>query len=135
MKRDERSILLSEFRISARIVAYHDFQGTGVRIPDQGLAVSGPLEDAYESLPYCGYTMDYVIGVCHSRDAGIEFVSEGFEKLGLSRTISNPRPSDPSEDDDNSSLDTLMVLTPIGRAVMEMAWLGGMCLTSFNPNS
>ena len=131
----ERAILLSTFHISARIVSYPDMQGTGVRIPDTGLAVSGPLEDAYDCIPTCQFTGDYVIGVCHSREAGIEFVPEGFDKMGLSRCIPNPRPMDPSEDDDSSSLDTLTVLTPLGRAVMEMAWLGGMALTSFNPNS
>ncbi|KAF8904399.1 hypothetical protein CPB84DRAFT_1772939 [Gymnopilus junonius] len=139
---NERAILLNSFHISARILAYRDLQGTGVRIPDAGLAVSGPLEDAFENTPPHGIPQagnwktedDIVLGCCHSRDSGIEFYSEGFEKLGLARAVPNPRPLEPSEDDDNSSFDTIPVLTPMGRAVMEMVWLGSMALTSFNPN-
>ncbi|KAF8160730.1 hypothetical protein B0H34DRAFT_349660 [Crassisporium funariophilum] len=137
-KRDERTVLLSNFHISARVVTYRELQGSGVRIPDVGLAVSGPLADAYESMPKSVRADDnYVLGICHSREAGIEFVPEGFEKMGLSRSIPNPNPrlSETNEDDDSQSLDTLVVLTPIGRAVMEMAWLGGLALTSFNPSS
>lgn len=98
--------------------------------------MSGPLEDAFESMPRRTWQVqgDYVVGCCHSRDSGIEFYSEAFEKLCLTRTVPNPRPLEPSEDDDNSSFDTIPILTPMGRAVMEMAWLGSMALTSFNLN-
>lgn len=131
----DRNVLLSAFRISARIVAYRDFQGSGVRIPDLGLAVSGRLEDAYVTMPSVPLLDDYVIGICHSRENGIEFIPEGFDKLGLATHIPNPAAAKHSEDDeDNHSSDSLTVLTPIGRAVMEMVWLGGMALTSFNPN-
>ncbi|KDR75133.1 hypothetical protein GALMADRAFT_157006 [Galerina marginata CBS 339.88] len=131
---NDRVVLLHSFHISGRVFAYRDLQGSGVRIPDVGLAVSGPLKDAYDSIPDTIRKDDYVIGVCHSRESGIEFIPEGFEKMGLSRTIPNPRPAEPSEDDDSQSFDTIPVLTPIGRAVMEMAWLGSMAVTSFNPN-
>ncbi|KAJ3493999.1 hypothetical protein NLJ89_g10901 [Agrocybe chaxingu] len=134
-RRDDRSVFLSTFHISARVVSYRDMQGSGVRIPDVGLAVSGPLQDAYESMPHPSVIgSDYVIGVCHSREAGIEFVPEGFEKMGLSHAILNPRTMEENEDDDTGSMDTISVLTPIGRAVMEMAWLGSLAVTSFNPN-
>jgi len=130
----ERAIFLNTFHITARVVSYRDLQGSGIRIPDTGLAVSGPLSDAYDHLPSSFRQDDYVIGVCHSRESGVEFVPEGFEKMGLTRNIPNPRAAESAEDDDSGSFDTLTILTPIGRAVMEMAWLGGMALTSFNPN-
>jgi hypothetical protein len=130
----EKAIFLNTFHITARVVSYRDLQGSGVRIPDTGLAVSGPLFDAYDLLPSSFRQDDYVIGVCHSRESGVEFVPEGFEKMGLTRNVPNPRAAESVEDDDSGSFDTLTILTPIGRAVMEMAWLGGMALTSFNPN-
>jgi len=130
----ERATFLSTFHITARVVSYRDLQGTGVRIPDTGLAVSGPLFDAYDHLPSSSRQDGYVIGVCHSRESGVEFIPEGFEKMGLTRNVPNPRAAESAEEDDSGSFDTLIILTPIGRAVMEMAWLGGMALTSFNPN-
>ncbi|KAF9529260.1 hypothetical protein CPB83DRAFT_790307 [Crepidotus variabilis] len=131
-RQDERYVLLNSFHISARVVSYAELQGTSMRIPDVGLAVSGPLQEAYESMPQCTLANDYVIGMCHSRSNGFEFFPEGFEKMGLSQNIPNPRIMELTTDDDRSSLDTLAVPTPMGRAVMEMAWLGGMALTSFH---
>lgn len=137
-KREERGVLLTNFYISARIVSHFELQGTGIRIPDVGLAVSGPLDDAYNSIPGNMPTNDpcgeYILGVCNSRDAGIDFLQETFDRMGLSRTIPNPNPIVVDDDDDCQSLGTVAVLTPLGRAVMEMAWLGGLALTSFNPS-
>ena len=132
-KREERGVFLSNFYIGARIVSHRELQGTGIRIPDVGLAVSGPLEEAYSNMPTTVPYGDYILGVCNSRDAGIEFLQEGFEKMGLSRNMPNPNTVAADDDDDDSSLDAVAVLTPLGRAVMEMAWLGGLALTSFNP--
>ena len=130
-------VLLTTFHISARVVAYHDLQGSGVRIPDQGLAVQGPLADAYGSMPTSirdQGLVDWVIGVCHSREAGIEFVPESLEKMGLCRTFPNsPTLSTRDLRDEEDEEESDLVLTPIGRAVIEMAWLGGMALTSFGP--
>lgn len=131
----DRSIFLHTFHISARVFSYRDLQGSGIRIPDAGLAVTGPLKEAFESIPACIRKDDYVIGVCHHRESGVEFVPEGFEKIGLSKNVPNPRPSEPSEDDDSNSFDTITVLTPLGRAVMEMAWMGALAVTSFSPNN
>ena len=133
-KREERGILLTNFYISARIVSHRELQGTGIRIPDVGLAVSGPLEDAYNNMPTTIPYGEYILGVCNSRDAGIDFLQEGFEKMGLSRNVPNSNPIAADDDDDCQSLNTVAVLTPLGRAVMEMAWLGGLALTSFNPS-
>ena len=132
-KREERGILLNNFYIIARIVSHRDLQGTGIRVPDVGLAVSGPLDIAYGNMPTDVPYGEYILGVCNSRDAGIDFLQDGFEKMGLSRNMPNPNPVATNDDDDSHSLDSVAVLTPIGRAVMEMAWLGGLALTSFNP--
>ena len=83
-----------------------------------------------------------VIGLCSSREKGIEFVPEGLEKLGLARRVPDPtatitdqdsakRFSITGVDEQDENADTMLVLTPIGRAVVEMAWLGAMALTSF----
>ena len=133
-KREERGVLLNNFYIIARIVSHRDLQGTGIRIPDVGLAVSGPLEDAYNNMPTTVTYGEYILGVCNSRDAGIDFLQECFEKMGLCRNMPNPNPVAADDDDDCQSVDTIAVLTPLGRAVMEMAWLGGLALTSFNPS-
>lgn len=134
---NDRTVLLSSFYISARVVAYSELQGTGVRIPDLGLAVSGRMDEAFNTMPTMPppeYLRDYVIGFCHSRDNGVEFTPEGFEKLGLAAHVPNRTPIEPAEDDDSQSADFVAILTPIGRAVMEMAWLGGLAVTSFNPS-
>ncbi|KAF9479610.1 hypothetical protein BDN70DRAFT_683080 [Pholiota conissans] len=134
----ERNIFLKSFHISARIVAYHDLQGSGIHLPDLGLAVSGHLEEAYMTMPNVPPLEldDCVIGTCDSRERGIEFLQHGFEKLGLVSHILNTRSvTEPHDmEDDRSSNSMVMVLTPMGRAVMEMAWLGGMAVTSFNPD-
>lgn len=129
---DDRYILLSSFHISARVVSYDELQGSCIRIPDQGLAISGPLQEAYDTMPNFQQKEQYIIGVCPNRDSGFEFMPDGFEKMGLSHNVPNPRLMESFTDDDTSSMDTLAVPTPIGHAVMEMAWLGGMALTSFH---
>ena len=127
------SILLSSFRISARLTSYTALQGTGVRIPDEGLTVTGPLDVAFKTMPTVGgREYEWVLGVCHSREAGIEFYPDGMVKLGLCIPTSEP-PVDHilSEEDEPQEPD--VELTPVGRAVIEMAWLGAMALTSFGP--
>jgi hypothetical protein len=145
-KQYDKHILLDKFHFCARIVSYSDIQGSGVRSPDMGLSVLGPLQEAIETMPtHCYIDTFQVIGMCTSREKGVEFVPEGLEKLGLARRIPDPQlaPEDREprakrfsitgvEEADEVS-DTLLVLTPIGRAVVEMAWLGSMALTSFAP--
>ncbi|EAU91752.2 hypothetical protein CC1G_04520 [Coprinopsis cinerea okayama7 len=147
-KAGEKYVLYDKFHFCARIVTYSDIQGSGVRSPDAGLSVLGPLQDAYDSMPTHALIDTFqVIGVCSSREKGIEFVPEGLEKLGLTRRIPDPTFSR-DDTDDISSLakfsmrsieeqdepsDSILTLTPIGRAVVEMAWLGAMALTSFGP--
>ncbi|KAK2464195.1 hypothetical protein APHAL10511_003652 [Amanita phalloides] len=130
--RTDRCILLTSFHISARFVEHNELIGTGIRVPDEGLTVSGPLDYAWESLPSTEAreecTSDWIIGVCHSRESGVEFLPEGLVKMDLCRMPWKP----PSAVNDNyTPPEPTCHLTPIGRSVVEMAWLGAMALMSF----
>ncbi|TFL03091.1 hypothetical protein BDV98DRAFT_415511 [Pterulicium gracile] len=132
--RDEHSILLTSFRCSARRVAYHELAGSNVLAPNEGLCVSGQIAHALEHLPQHiqqENASDVIIAVCQSRDNGIELIPEGFNRLGLcyakkdeGRLKVLPSEEDQIEEDE-------LLLTPIGRAAAEMAWLGCLALTSF----
>ncbi|KAF8635200.1 hypothetical protein AX17_003976 [Amanita inopinata Kibby_2008] len=132
-ERTDRSILLNSFHISARFVAHNELIGTGIRVPDDGLSICGPLDYAWETLPSPEIREEcksdwVIIGICHSREGGVEFVPDGIAKMGLCLMSSKPPsavndkyiPSEPS-----------LQLTPVGRAVLEMVWLGSIALTSF----
>ncbi|KAL0569542.1 hypothetical protein V5O48_012416 [Marasmius crinis-equi] len=155
---DDKNVLLPGFRIVARQVSSADLQGSGVRMPEEGLAVSGPLEDAFRHMPfsisdeyhsslgrrraswasasedYHGGALDFVLGTCYSREAGVEFDPEGLVALGLCIVL-NPLPKGTVAEEwsDQGTKMHQVKLTPIGMAVMEMAWIGGMALTSFGP--
>ncbi|KAJ3986045.1 hypothetical protein F5890DRAFT_1063434 [Lentinula detonsa] len=155
-------ILLAGFRAIARQVSYQDLQGTGVRLPEQGISVSGPLEDAFTQIPGLSDTTSEtgaatsttvpistsastsqlsVIASSYSRDAGLEFDPEALIELDLCRVLNskenaNATGNEPlSEGIHEEQIDTeqsMMVrLTPIGNAVMEMVWVGGLALSSF----
>ncbi|KAF8070463.1 hypothetical protein FPV67DRAFT_1413874 [Lyophyllum atratum] len=131
-KRDDRaSVLLSSFHITARLVPYNDLQGTGVRVPDDGLTVMGPLNIAFEQMPPLTEPSPYewVLGQCHSREVGIEFYPDGLIKMGLCLQTSPPILRPTSEEEEVPEPD--VKLTPIGKAVLEMVWLGALALTSF----
>lgn len=145
-KANDKHILLHKFHFCARIVTYADIQGSGVRSPGVGLSVLGPLAEAVETMPTRSYIDTFqVIGLCNSRERGIEFVPEGLEKLGLTRRVPDPTVAEQPEpvkrfsltgtEDAEEPCDTMVLLTPIGRAVVEMAWLGAMALTSFSPSA
>ncbi|KAL6302113.1 hypothetical protein BKA93DRAFT_818692 [Sparassis latifolia] len=127
-----KSILLTSFRVCARLISYHDLLGTGVRLPIDGLSVTGPMSEAMSLLPPSyireAHLDDIVIGVCSSRQTGMEFIQEGLAKLGLCVPCDEPAPSpiDPTQE-----IEELWKLTPIGRAAVEMAWLGCLAMTSF----
>ena len=155
---DDKNILLPGFLVIARQVSYADLQGSGVRMPEEGLAVSGPLEDAFQQMPFSisdefhttlgrrraswastseefhGAALDFVLGACYSREAGVEFDPEGLVALGLC-TVLNPLPKGTVAEEwgDQGAKMHQVKLTPIGMAVMEMAWIGGLALTSFAP--
>jgi hypothetical protein len=130
-ERSDRSILLTSFHISARFVAHNELIGTGIRVPDEGLTVSGALDYAWETLPSAEVLEEksgWVIGICNSRESGVEFIPEGLVKMDLCRMSWQP----PSAVNDNYiPPEPSLQLTPIGQAVVEMAWLGSLALTSF----
>jgi hypothetical protein len=124
-------ILSTSYHISARLVSHADLQGSGVRVPDEGLAVLGPWHEVWLTMPQIA-THDHgllVIGMCKSRDAGIEFDSESLVKMGLCI----PVPPDAGVDELGLQDDPVVELTPIGKAVKEMAWIGYIAVTSFGP--
>jgi hypothetical protein len=123
-------ILLTSYHISASLVSHADLQGSGVRLPDEGLPVVGSWHEAWLTKPQV-MTRDFgllVIGTCASRDAGIEFDPESLVKLGLCIPVPPATAYEPGLRDKPCA-----ELTPIGKAVLEMAWIGGIAVTSFGP--
>ena len=129
----DRIISLRSFKVIARLVSYADLRETGVRVPAFGLSVTGSLKEATCHLPPPEIREqsldDIIIGHSLSREKGVEFVPEGLQKLGLCMPTLTPQPQPTSETDMPEEED--VVLTPIGRAAVEMAWLGCMAVTSF----
>ncbi|KIK66443.1 hypothetical protein GYMLUDRAFT_113051, partial [Collybiopsis luxurians FD-317 M1] len=135
LKRTESSSKLRKhlpgFRAMARHVCYSELQGTGVHIPQQGISVNGPLEDAFEQMPRSvtptldsstpdeGSARFRTLATWYSRDAGIEFNPETLITLDLCTVMKREQ-----------SNSMLVKFTPIGRAVMEIVWAGGLALTS-----
>ncbi|TFK53645.1 hypothetical protein OE88DRAFT_1655858 [Heliocybe sulcata] len=122
-----KNILLESFRVCSRLLGYDDLRGSGIRLPTDGLAVTGPLSDAIGSIPHPSvreaYPQSMIIAMCERRDEGVQFLPDGLEKLGLC--------TPPARRDSIPDLDPDPQLTPVGRAAVEMAWLGCMALTSF----
>lgn len=145
---DGRKVLIPGFRAIARQVSYNDLQGTGIRAPEQGLSVSGPLEDAFSQMPRansattpsspdhndCAAQLS-IIGSCYSRESGVEFDPEALIELDLCTVLSSEKKTLPpgmvTEQFDSEQSMTVK-LTPIGSAVMEMVWVGGLALMSFS---
>ncbi|KAI0316509.1 hypothetical protein OF83DRAFT_1172832 [Amylostereum chailletii] len=132
-----RSIVLDSFRAIARLMSYDDLRGSGVRLPARGLAVTGPMEDAMRGIPPAKlrdvHQDDFVIAIYASRAAGrVEFLPDGLEKLGLCepRTDSEEAYHPAMQVRESEELEP-QPLTAIGRAAVEMAWLGCMALTNF----
>jgi hypothetical protein len=122
---DSKTVMLSAFRVSARLVGYDELRGSGVRLPSNGLTVTGPLWEAQYSPPTGLSTEhhdDVVVAACYGREKGIEFLPDGLVKLGLCVLSSELAPGE---------LEPQVLLSVIGRAAVEMIWLGCMALTSF----
>ncbi|KIK56480.1 hypothetical protein GYMLUDRAFT_174288 [Collybiopsis luxurians FD-317 M1] len=144
---DLRKILLPGFHAMARQVSHSELEGTGVRVPEQGISVNGPLEDAFKRIPRSlSHTLysstgdnssvqPYIIGTSKSRDAGVEFDPEALVDLGLCTVLNEEQrrslPPGMVVEQFDSEQATTVKLTPIGSAVMEMIWVGGLALTSF----
>ncbi|KAL5528782.1 hypothetical protein ACEPAF_7919 [Sanghuangporus sanghuang] len=119
----KNSVCLSSFNVLARLVSYKDVNGSGIRVPTNGLAVTGPMSDAIAAIPQVRFQVDdlaLMIAFCASRERGVEVVPEGAEKLGL--CVPRTNFDDPDSD---------APLSPLGRAAVEMAWLGALAIMGF----
>ncbi|KAL0068179.1 hypothetical protein AAF712_004839 [Marasmius tenuissimus] len=157
---DRRNILLPHFHIVGRHITHMELQGSGIRLPDQGLAVSGPLEKAYNTAPKLHRRLpsttssssdpsfsgpqapssvdaavrECIMGTCYSRDSGIEFDPRALSELGLCNVLEEdtvPYTLPPFVFEEDIEWATTVKLTPIGSAVIEMVLAGGLALTSF----
>ena len=121
--KDKNSVYLVSFNILARLVSYKDVNGSGIRLPATGLSVTGSMAEAIRAIPQVRYQADdlsVMIGFCDRRERGVEIVPEGTEKLGLCLERVSP---DPDSDAPLSSL---------GRAAVEMAWIGALAVMGFH---
>ncbi|KAG1715615.1 hypothetical protein ID866_1539 [Astraeus odoratus] len=126
-----KAVYLSSFRVVARVVHYDDLRHSGVRAPSQGLAISGPAWEAMNDLvfPSGGQDQrmtDTVVCYCQGRHRGFMFYPHGLEQLGLC-TVQRTAPV--SDVDDTSES---FSFTAIGKAAVEMIWLGCLAVTSFS---
>lgn len=148
---NQKNVYLRNFRVNARLVRYDELRGTGIRLPSDGLAVGAPAldvgglsgvrnrEEAESQLgtdTALGVGLETVICMCSSRENGFHFQPEGLSKLGLclQEEVALPAANNPRAvylEIPTSELRHL--LTPVGRAAVEMVWLGCLAITSFGP--
>lgn len=122
-KENKTNISLNAFNILARLVSYKDIYGSGIRIPTNGLSVTGPIMEAIRAIPRIRFHVDdlsLIIGFCDKRERGVEILPEGCEKLGLCLPRTSPDP------------DLDAPLSSLGRAAVEMAWLGALAVSGFS---
>lgn len=132
-KSKNKTVFLNSFRVSAHLMSYQDFKGSGIRLPATGLSVTGPLIHAQPpKVEQELYRDPIAIAQCSKRDNGIEFLPEGLDKLGLCYREQVEQTVDPDDfDDDDDKVEYKFELNALGRAVVEMAWVGAMAVTSF----
>ena len=128
-----KMVFLNSFRVSAHLMSYQDFKGSGIRLPAAGLSITGPLIHAHPPDVEPELHRDPIaIAQCSKRDNGIEFLPEGLHKLGLCNAERVEQMVDPDDfDDDDEKVEYKFELNALGRAVVEMAWVGAMAVTSF----
>lgn len=128
---DSKDVYLATFRAVAQVVTYDELRLSGVRVPSDGLAINGPEWEAISypaSIPVVDSQRAIVVCQCLGRDCGYDFMEDGLLKLGLCA----PEESPTHNVYDNEEIPPVkMKLTPIGRAAVEMIWLGCLALTSF----
>ena len=129
---DGKSVYIPSFRVVARVAAYYELQQSNVRLPVDGLAVNDPQGKAMgypTSTPSENVkTTHTVVCQCYGRESGFDFLEHGLLELGLCT-----QEEDPVEPEDDEQGGRVTVLTPIGRAAVEMIWLGCLAITSFGP--
>ena len=128
-----KTVFLNSFRVSAHLMSYQDFKGSGIRLPATGLSITGPFTYAQPPNVEPELHRDPIaIAQCSKRDNGIEFLPEGLHKLGLCDAEQVEQMVDPDDfDDDDEKVEYKFELSALGRAVVEMAWVGAMAVTSF----
>ena len=129
------------FKVIGRLIAHADLNGAGIRLPVRGLSVTGSLAEAELGIPPASlrdvHSDDFVLGACLDRSGAIEFFPEGLEKLGLCVPRSGSPPVQLHTHPGMQTAETeeeevaLQSLTAIGRAAVEIAWLGCMALMTF----
>ncbi|KAH7917642.1 hypothetical protein BV22DRAFT_978834, partial [Leucogyrophana mollusca] len=127
-------ILLPTFYVTAMLLDHDDLWGTDIRIPCGGLAITGPVWEAMAHLPLPTIRdrqqqSGTIICHCYDWENGLIFVPEGLLRLGLCLTPQHSRAGVREE----QSMDSEVLLNPIGLAVVEMVWIGALAATSFGP--
>ncbi|KAI9430001.1 hypothetical protein H4582DRAFT_1825116 [Lactarius indigo] len=126
--------LSSGFKIMGQLIAHSELKGSGIRLPAHGLSVTGSLEEAELGIPPTSlqdvHSDGFVMGACLDGSA-IDFFPEALEKLGLCV----PR-TEPAQLHNEPAMETAepvveRPLTAIGRAAVEVTWLGCMALMTF----
>lgn len=111
------------FFAAGRLLTYDNVRSSGVRLPEKGLSVSGPIAEAAMAVPVPSPPTSSsdgfeVIAFCQGKGTGVSLIHEGLVKLGL---------VDPQDDDENAKL------SEVGRAIVEMVWCGCISLMSIMP--
>ena len=124
----ERFVALRPIQVCAEVVSYADLRETGVRIPDRGLSINGPVTQALQYLPEISMQNQQagtIIGVWSPSSAEMVFFPEGLRKVGLCVPATLPPSSE-----NNRILEEPASLTPIGCSVVELVWLGSLAVSN-----
>ena len=111
------------FFAAGRLLTYENVRSSGMRLPEQGLSVNGPIAEAAMAVPIptpltASSDGFEVIAFCQGKGTGVSLIHEGLVKLGL---------VDPHDNDENAKL------SEVGRAIVEMVWCGCISLMSIMP--
>ncbi|KAH7919439.1 hypothetical protein BV22DRAFT_975940, partial [Leucogyrophana mollusca] len=122
-------ILLPTFYVTAMLLDHDDLWGTDIHIPCGGLAITGPVWEAMAHLPLPmirdqQQQSGTIICHCYDWENGLIVL-----RLGLCLTPQHLR----ARVHEEQSMDSKVLLNPIGLEVMEMVWIGALAATSFGP--
>lgn len=117
------AVIPGPFYAAGRLLTYDNVRSSGVRLPERGLSVNGPIAEAAMGVPVPSPPTSSsdgfeVIAFCQGKETGVNLIHEGLVKLGL---------VDPQEDEETAKL------SEIGRAIVEMVWCGCISLLSIMP--
>jgi hypothetical protein len=111
------------FFAAGRLLTYDNVRSSGVRLPEKGLSVNGPIAEAAMAVPVPSPLTSSsdgfeVIAFCQGKGTGVSLIHDGLVKLGL---------VDPQDNDETAKL------SEVGRAIVEMVWCGCISLMSIMP--